>query len=91
VGSIGAGLEEARGFDRRPVPKLERDTPLSFRRMRRWLRSLFRRWRPRRNAILEGFRVGVTDEPNENETLCHFGWLDWREHYGTVRVIGREG
>ena len=37
---------------------------------------------------LDGFRVWVTDEPNENERRCHCGWLDGREHYGTREVIG---
>lgn len=36
---------------------------------------------------LDGFRVWVTDEPNENERRCHSGWLGGREHYGTVAVI----
>jgi hypothetical protein len=35
-------------------------------------------------SALDGFRVWVTDEPNENETLCHSGRLEGREHYGTV-------
>jgi hypothetical protein len=36
---------------------------------------------------LDGFRVWVTDEPNENERRCYCGWLDGREHYGTHAVI----
>jgi hypothetical protein len=36
---------------------------------------------------LDGFRFWITDEPNEREQRCFCGWLDGREHYGTVRVI----
>lgn len=39
---------------------------------------------------VNGFRVWVTDElPGSygDEKRCHCGWLDGREHYGTVRVI----
>jgi hypothetical protein len=36
---------------------------------------------------LDGFRAWVTDAPNANERRCYCGWLDGREHYGTVRVI----
>ena len=40
---------------------------------------------------LDGFRVWITDEPNENEQRCYCGWLDGREHYGTVGVIDADG
>jgi hypothetical protein len=38
-----------------------------------------------------GFRVWVTDEPNPNEHRCYCGWLDGREHYGTVGYVDVEG
>ena len=35
-----------------------------------------------------GFRIWVTDEePDAAERRCYCGWLDGREHYGTVRII----
>ncbi len=40
---------------------------------------------------LDGFRVWVTDEPNENAKRCYCGWLDGREHYGTAGRIDAEG
>jgi hypothetical protein len=46
-----------------------------------------------RTVGLRGFRVWVTDEPNGtygNERRCYCGWLDGREHYGTVAVIDAE-
>jgi hypothetical protein len=45
-----------------------------------------------REVRLGGFRVWVTDEqPSENERRCYCGWLDGREHYGTVAVIDARG
>ena len=41
-----------------------------------------------------GFRVWITDEPigsYGDERRCYCGWLDGREHYGTVRVIDADG
>jgi hypothetical protein len=41
-----------------------------------------------------GFRVWITGEPKGsygNERRCHCGWLDGREHYGTVHVIDAHG
>ena len=40
-----------------------------------------------RPAGADGFRYWITDEPNPNERRCFCGWLDGREHYGTVRVV----
>lgn len=44
-----------------------------------------------REVGLNGFRVWVTDVPNENERRCYCGWLDGREHYGTVAVLDADG
>jgi hypothetical protein len=38
-----------------------------------------------------GFRVWVTDEPNENEKQCHCGWLNGREHFGTIGTVSSSG
>jgi len=40
---------------------------------------------------LDGFRIWVTDEPNEHERPCFCGWFNGREHYGTRRVIDEAG
>jgi hypothetical protein len=40
-----------------------------------------------RELGLNGFRAWLTDEPNPNERRCFCGWLDGREHFGTVGVI----
>jgi hypothetical protein len=47
---------------------------------------------PGRNRPLgaEGFRAWITDEPNDNERCCYCGWLDGREHYGTVGYVDAE-
>jgi hypothetical protein len=34
-----------------------------------------------------GFRIWVTDEPNEVEGRCYCGWLGGREHYETLVYI----
>ena len=41
---------------------------------------------------LDGFRIWITDEPIEPkyERRCYCGWLDDREHYGTVEVIEQQ-
>ena len=39
---------------------------------------------------LDGFRYWITDEPG-NDVRCYCGWLDGREHYGTVRVVDEDG
>jgi hypothetical protein len=40
-----------------------------------------------------GFRIWRNDAPlaTTGERRCYCGWLDGREHYGTVRVITGEG
>jgi hypothetical protein len=41
-----------------------------------------------REVGLNGFRVWITDEQQaEGEHRCYCGWLDGREHWGTVAVI----
>jgi hypothetical protein len=47
---------------------------------------------PGRNRELgaDGFRAWLTDEPNPNMRRCFCGWLDGREHYGTVWIIEAE-
>ena len=39
---------------------------------------------------LDGFRIWITDEPNEKMSRCYCGWLEEREHYGTVGTIDAE-
>jgi hypothetical protein len=40
----------------------------------------------------DGFRVWVTDEPvGQYERPCYCGWLDGREHFGTIAVIDAGG
>ena len=41
----------------------------------------------------DGFRIWVTDEPIErtNEHRCYCGWLNGREHYGTLSTIDQFG
>jgi hypothetical protein len=38
-----------------------------------------------------GFKFWVTDEPSENHHPCYCGWLDGREHFGTVGWVDEHG
>jgi hypothetical protein len=33
----------------------------------------------------------VSDRPDSNEHRCYCGWLDGREHYGTVGYVDEHG
>jgi hypothetical protein len=39
---------------------------------------------------LNGFRIWITDEPG-NDRRCYCGWLDGREHHGTVGYVDEDG
>jgi hypothetical protein len=39
----------------------------------------------------DGFRIWITDEPDKWGQRCYCGWLDGRDHYGTVLVIDEAG
>lgn len=39
----------------------------------------------------DGFRYWVTDEPDAMGNRCYCGWLDGREHNGTVHWINEKG
>ncbi len=40
---------------------------------------------------LDGFRIWITDEADKLGHRCHCGWLDGREHYGTVSYVDEHG
>jgi hypothetical protein len=46
-----------------------------------------------RAIAADGFRVWITDEPLDElrEARCYCGWLDGREHYGTVGRVDEHG
>jgi len=47
-----------------------------------------------RKVGLNGFRCWIIDEPPGtygDEHRCHCGWLDGREHYGTVGYVDEHG
>ena len=40
---------------------------------------------------LDGFRIWITDEADKLGHRCYCGWLDGREHYGTVSYVDEHG